>query len=263
MTGRTPTLRLGELTGVWAAVYRRRARLEADADGQVLAVWRELLDAVDLGDVVDLAAENPPPAGDDEASRLRRAHLQQVLAAAVLARLAALARADGWARFTAALAGLLAAARADGEAAGHAVATDDGSALDGGQTPPPGAAEEVGAYTLAAEAMRGMAATVARALLAAAAAGLTAAQLAQLARAVLRDALPLTLTVATAVGVAYTAGMAAAYAVLGADQLAFVTAGDGRVCATCSQAEDDGPYPAAQAPAPPLHPRCRCTLQPA
>jgi hypothetical protein len=263
VTSRQPTLRLGELTGTWAAVYRRRGRLEADADAQALAAWRELLDALDLQDLADIAAANPPPPGSDEASRLRRAHLQQVLAAAVLARLTQLARADGWPRFLAALAALLAAARAAGEAAGHAVADDNGDGLDDQDGAEPGAAEEVGAYTLAGEAMRGMAAAVARALLGAAADGLNAGQLLGVARSVLQDALGLTLTVATAVGVAFTTGMTAAYAARGAAELAYVTAGDGRVCAACSDAEDNGPYPAVQAPVPPLHPNCRCTLQPA
>jgi SPP1 gp7 family putative phage head morphogenesis protein len=43
----------------------------------------------------------------------------------------------------------------------------------------------------------------------------------------------------------------------------FVSAGDGRVCAICSDAEQNSPYTPDRAPTPGLHPNCRCVLQPA
>lgn len=259
---RTPTLKLGELTGIWAKVYRRRDQQEADADREALDAWRSLVGDVDLGDVIALAAENPPPPGSDEQARLRRQHLQQVLAAAVLARLTLLARQPGWARFLAVLAAALATARAAGADAGQAVASGSDQ-LTTGQPPGAGAAEETAAYTLAAEALRGLAAAVARILLTGAADGATVEQLAKAVRGVLADGLALTLAVATAVAAAFTAGLLAAYLALGIGELDFVTAGDQRVCSRCAAAEDRNPYPAAQVPQPPLHPNCRCTLQPA
>jgi hypothetical protein len=111
--------------------------------------------------------------------------------------------------------------------------------------------------------MRGLATAVARVLLTGAADGATPAQLAKAVRAVLRDALALTLAVATAVAAAFTTGLAAIYLALGIGELDFVTAGDATVCVVCADAEDRNPYPAAQVPQPPLHPNCRCTLQPA
>ncbi|MEZ0066687.1 hypothetical protein ABIA32_002699 [Streptacidiphilus sp. MAP12-20] len=262
MTRRPPTLRLGQLTGTWATVYAERDRLEADADRDALAAWRALLGDVDLADVVALAAENPPPPGSDEQARLRRQHLQQALAAAVLARLTLLSRAPGWARFLAVLASGLAGANATGAASGDAV-TSSADTVAAGQPAAPGAGEDVAAYLLAAQALKGLAATVARVLLAGAADGATSAQLAKAARGVLAEALPLTLAVATAVAVAFTAGLTSAYLAFGAGELAFITAGDTNVCATCAAAEDANPYPVASVPAPPLHPNCRCTLQPA
>lgn len=262
MTGRTPTLKLGELTGIWAAVYRRRDQQEADADREALAAWRDLLGDVDLADIIDLVAENPPPTGNDEQARLRRQHLQQVMAAAVLARLTQLARQPAWARLLGVLAAALAAARAAGGEAGDAVASGADEPV-AGQPLGAGAAEETAAYMLAAEALRGLATAVARVLLAGAAGGATVAQLAKAVRGVLTDALALTVAVNTAVAAAFSTGLTAAYLLLGIGELDYVTAGDALVCATCEAAEDHNPYPAAQVPQPPLHPRCRCTLQPA
>lgn len=259
---RTPTLKLGELTGIWAKVYRRRDQQEADADREALAAWRDLLGDVDLADVITLAAENPPPTGRDEQARLRRQHLQRVLAAAVLARLTLLARQPGWARFLAVLATALATARAAGADAGEGVASG-ADQLTTGQPPGAGAGEEMAAYTLAAEALRGLATAVARVLLAGTADGATAAQLTKAVRGVLGDALALTVAVATAVAAAFTTGLASTYLALGIGELDFVTAGDANVCTNCAAAEDHNPYPAAQVPQPPLHPNCRCTLQPA
>lgn len=259
---RTPTLKFGELTGIWAAVYRRRDQQEADADREALAAWRGLIGDVDLADIIDLATENPPPPGNDEQARLRRQHLQQVLAAAVLARLTLLARQPGWARLLAVLAAALATARAAGADAGDAVASG-ADEIAAGQAPGAGAAEETAAYTLAAEALRGIATAVARVLLAGAADGATTAQLRKAAAGVLADALALTLAVATAVAAAFSTGLTATYQARGLSELDFVTAGDAAVCTQCASAEDHNPYPAAQVPQPPVHPNCRCTLQPA
>ena len=44
--------------------------------------------------------------------------------------------------------------------------------------------------------------------------------------------------------------------------LMFVTEHDDRVCQTCKRAESEGPYPATDAPEPPLHFGCRCIVVP-
>lgn len=49
----------------------------------------------------------------------------------------------------------------------------------------------------------------------------------------------------------------------GVASLAWITAGDARVCATCLALEANGPYPADVAPTPPDHASCRCLLAPA
>jgi hypothetical protein len=43
-------------------------------------------------------------------------------------------------------------------------------------------------------------------------------------------------------------------------QVSWITAGDGRVCPTCQDNEDNSPYGPDAVPACPAHPRCRCQL---
>lgn len=267
MAGRPPTLNLGSLTGVWASVYALRDRLEAAADREVIAAWRTVVQGLDLADVVTTVQQSAPaPGGDPAAAALRRRHLQQVTAGAVLARLTTLTRAPGWPALTAALVAALRRARAAGQRAGHAVGdgSDDGLDDDGQDDDADGdAQDQVSAYDIAAAALKALAATVARQMLAALAGGSSTSALTTAVAAALSDGLAWTLTLATALGLAFTSGMTAAYAELGVLQLDFVTAGDSSVCATCADAEDANPYPAASVPTPPLHPNCRCSIEPA
>ena len=46
----------------------------------------------------------------------------------------------------------------------------------------------------------------------------------------------------------------------GVEKVDFLTAGDARVCPTCSALEANNPYPVADAPRPAIHPFCRCTV---
>jgi len=267
MADRAPTLNLGALSGVWASVYALRDRLEAAADREVIAAWRSVVEGLDLTDVIATVEQSAPAAGGDPAAAaLRRRHLQQVTAAAVLARLTTLTRAPGWPVLIAALVAALRRARAAGQRAGHAVGDGDGDGLDDdGQDDADGddAQDQVSAYDIAAAALRALAATVARQLLASVASGSSTSTLAALVATALSDGLAWTLTVATALGLAFTSGMNAAYAARGVLQVDFVTAGDSSVCATCADAEDANPYPAASVLVPPLHPNCRCSIEPA
>jgi hypothetical protein len=262
MTSRKPTLRLDGLTGVWVPVYRERDRLEADADEQVIAAWRDVARGLDLSDVIDALRDNGTlDTVDPESAALRRQHLQRVTMAAILARFTTLARLPGWADLIGALAAALRRARAVGQQAGHAVVDDDPTVLDDVDDIGDDDADTADAYDIAAAALRGLARTVALGLVAGAIAG--AEGLAAAAAAAMRDGLAWTLAVSTGVGLAFTSAMASAYLSRGIEQLDFVTAGDAAVCtALCAAAEDGNPYLASAAPGPPLHPHCRCTLQP-
>ncbi|MDH6141150.1 hypothetical protein P3T35_003163 [Kitasatospora sp. GP30] len=264
--GRAPTLQLGQLTGVWAAIYRRRDRLEQHAASQVLAAWRELAAGLDLTAVMTALRQQVAPA-ESTAAADRRRHVQRVTTAAVLAQLARLASRPEWPQLVAALTAAMRGGRAAGARAGHAVAADDGGELgdeDYDQADGEGDAdaELAAAYTVTAAALRGTAQTIARALLTAAEQGTDERAMLDQAAAVITDGAAWSTSIITAVGAAWTDGMTAAYQQRSVQQLSVVTVGDGHVCSACITAEDNSPYPAATAPRPPLHPLCRCTLQP-
>jgi hypothetical protein len=266
-TGRAPTLRLGALTGVWAGIYRRRDRLERRAAGQVLAVWRELAAGLDLTAVMTALRQQIAPAESTPAADRRR-HVQQVTTAAVLAQLARLTSQPAWPQLIAALTAAMQQARTAGARAGNAVAADDDGELgdeddDQGDGEGDADAELAAAYTVTAAALRGTAQAIARVLLAAAEQGADERAMLDQVAAVISDGAAWSTSILTAVGAAFTDGMVAAYQQRDVQELSVVTVGDGRVCPTCVDAEDSSPYPAATAPRPPLHPLCRCTLQPA
>ncbi len=64
------------------------------------------------------------------------------------------------------------------------------------------------------------------------------------------------------IGSSFLDGMVSAFVSIGLRQMAWVTAGDGKVCGTCTTYEDQSPYPAIMVPDTP-HPRCRCVIEPA
>ncbi|MBV6697445.1 hypothetical protein KV557_09945 [Kitasatospora aureofaciens] len=263
MTDRLPTLPLAALEGVWAAVYRHRDRLEAAAAEQVLAAWRLLAADLDLTAVMTALRQQ---LGEASPAAERRRHVQQVTAAAVLAQLAALTRRPAWAALIAALTAILRQGRAAGRHAGHAVMDDDPDQLadDDGEVPDDGdpAEDTAAAYTVTAAALRGTAQTIAGTLLSGVEQGDDERAMQGQADASLTAGTAWSLAAVTASAAAFTTGLVDAYLRRGVQQLDYVTAGDGRVCPTCSNAEDRSPWPANSAPLPPLHPRCRCTLQP-
>ncbi|MQS14513.1 hypothetical protein F7Q99_20145 [Streptomyces kaniharaensis] len=262
MADRAPTLALGRLAGTWAAVYRRRDQLEADASEQVLAAWRAVAAGLDLADIVTVLRDQVGPA--ETADQDRRRHLRQVTAAAVLARLAALARRPAWPGLITAITSVLRRARKAGRSAADAVIDDTGDTDlpdDGDDLNDPDE-DLVAAYTITAAALRGTAQTIASNLLSAAEQGDDEQAMQDQADADLTTGAAWSIAAATASAAAFTTGMADAYQTRDVQQLDYVTAGDGRVCAACSNVEDRNPHPANSVPLPPLHPRCRCTLQP-
>ena len=225
VSARPPTLKLGELTGVWAAVYQQRQRLEAAADRSVITAWQDVARGLDLDDVITTVQQNSGTVGGDPAAAAaRRRHLHQVTAAAVLARLTTLTRHRSWPGLIAALAAALRRARATGQRAGHAVVDDDEGALDDGDDQGDDAAQATAsAYDVAAAALKALAATIARQLLAAVTAGDAPSALAELVAGAVRAALAWTLVLSTAIGLAFNTGMRAAYTARDVVQFDFVT----------------------------------------
>jgi SPP1 gp7 family putative phage head morphogenesis protein len=156
--------------------------------------------------------------------------------------------------------------RAAGTQAAAAVADDDPDQLGDGDDLDDedrgDDADTAAAYTVTASALRGTAQAIARALLAATLAGAGVQAVQAAVDTVLADATAWTSAVRTAAAAAFNGGMTRTYQARGVEQVDYVTAGDGRVCPACESAEDGSPYPAATVPQPPLHPNCRCTVQP-
>jgi hypothetical protein len=63
-----------------------------------------------------------------------------------------------------------------------------------------------------------------------------------------------------AMGQSFSRGALRLYGRMGVAEVDFVTAGGGAVCPLCLDAESKSPWALASAPAPPLHPYCRCNL---
>src|SRR6185312_7314621 len=76
----------------------------------------------------------------------------------------------------------------------------------------------------------------------------------------LADETVLTVEVANALDVAFSGAVWALALRAGMSMIALVTAGDGKVCQRCVDAEDAGPYALFDAPILPLHYGCRCTF---
>lgn len=252
------TVQLASPQGAWRPVVARRIALHATADALVLAAWQADTKGLSLRPAT---AAFRHAVGEVTASQQQR---RQAATAAVLATL----KASRWKRTLAALA--LAAQRAHtaGWQAGHHLATTSrDSDTDYDDTPTSG-------YTLGSPDMSD---TTADATAAAALAAALAAAARRAGRAMadsaedpqgdaedsIDDGEDLLLATDTAVSSAYGFGTLAAYLASGVQAVSWVTAGDGLVCATCSDNEDNSPYSPFAAPSLPAHPRCRCDLAPA
>jgi hypothetical protein len=265
--GRAPTMQIGQLTGVWAAVYRTRDRLEQHAAEQVLTAWCDVAASLDLTAVMAVLRHLTAPVETDQGTDRQR-HIRQVVAAAMLARMVRLTTRPGWPVLIGALTTGMRQARAFGVRAGHAVIVDDADELeddvgDEDEDLADGEGEDVSAaYTAAAAALRGTAQDISRALIASAEEGDDEQQMQDRADTVIDAGSAWMLAATTIAAAAFMDGMLAAYQDRTVAQVRFVTVADGRVCPTCANAEDGSPYTPAAVPLPPLHPSCRCIVQP-
>jgi hypothetical protein len=77
------------------------------------------------------------------------------------------------------------------------------------------------------------------------------------------DVRAVTAAVDYGMGGGFARGALGLYMSEGLDLVAWLTAGDGRVCFSCQDNEENGPYDPAAFPACPDHPFCRCCPNPA
>jgi hypothetical protein len=212
--------------------------LHATAAAFVLQAWQQDLDGLDFEDLAD--AYQRQASGQDEGHRYQTA--MALILAALLAR--------PWTNTRAALG--LARERAWAAGLGAAGTHQGGDA--GTSTVPPGDIGGILSVLLAATARR-------MARLLAATSG-TTRQIAAALAAALGAGPDLLLAVDVLVSRAYGRAQRAVFLALQIGLVAWVTVGDGRVCPTCEDNQDQGPYPPAALPDLPAHPNCRCTYEP-
>lgn len=252
------TLRIGHLEGTWAAIYDRREALHRQAENEALALWRAAVKRLDLSAIVQQATTASPVTPANQ----RRAALA-VTATAVLALLWTLPE---WEQLRAYLTAAYGTARAHGWAAAAALQAEQrGGSPDLSDlvdTAPDDNSVDGPSRVLAALSKIVLAAarTIARKLTRPTGPPPSQDDADSDAEDTLDEGDDLGLGVDTLIGGAYMAGLLAFLSYSGAQQVDFVTAGDGRVCAACQEAEDNSPYTLDQVPVPPLHPRCRCIV---
>lgn len=235
------TIQLSAPRGVWRQIYARRIALHRAADDLAIAAWQQ--DAAGL-----TLTRTQPWWATETATRDER----EAATASVLAVLA------GWSfpRTRAALRTAAIRAHRAGFAAGqHLLAgpDDDDTVVTGADL-----TDAQADMTAAATLTTAIAATAKRAGRVLAGTADTDA-----ATDTVRAGDDLKLAVDVAVSAAYGLGLLNAYHAAGRRSVDWVTAGDGRVCQACEDAEAGSPYPLLAVPRLPQHPNCRCCLAPA
>lgn len=256
------TLHIGHLEGVWARIFDRRLALLNDGAAAVAKAW--VAAAPDLRPIVrdilvqrGVAAEtttapDPVVAAALEAALVGVPHDEHVIAA--LAELLPRAQAEG----------VVDALALAADHAGHIgfdfdLAFEDAlAALD--RTYRLGAEWEAQASDYLAQALTGDVNTLTRSLSAMIRDGKTPGEILDAVTGQFANGNAVSYVVDVALSTGMSQGALDLYRSQGVAQIDFMTAGDGRVCAQCGDAEDNNPYPADEVPQPPLHGRCRCCL---
>lgn len=268
-----PTLHLGKLTGVWADVYRRREELTAGHVAKITAIWQRMIKRLKPKKLVkayqrtliDAPAEAASDGGPDQWRK-------DEARAAALGWLYAIFRDPQYADLEQAIVAALIDALAEGRTAALAVAADQAAAAgfswDKAYAAMRAALADLeqnpGIADPWAEKILGAAATDAGRVLAAAASGASDAQMAAAVMDAIagEDPQAVSLMIDYAIGQSMAQASLSLYASEGI-LVAWLSAGDERVCLRCEANEAQGPYTPDQFPTCPAHPRCRCTPTPA
>lgn len=287
------TMRLGEMEGVWAAVYDRRERVYAEYSARALDAWRGLAAVLDVDGAVltlrrqmALTNESADADEDEDEGGGEEDDLDPVAAPVpvededdgllvwiVLGLLAELFhdRADPRYQYLVdVLAEALRVAEAEGVVGAWALAAEQvglvGMDYDAVYAD---ALADVGDRTEQAEALlvavaRGTATLLVLLLLRLLRSGAGYAEMvAAVAELLGSDRLrSLLAEVDLAVGRAFNAAAVAWYARHGVREVDLITVGGADVCAYCLDLEAHNPHQLGDVPDPPLHPYCRCVLVP-
>jgi 2'-5' RNA ligase len=266
------SLHLGKLTGTWAEVFRRRDELTAAHVKTITAIWRKLarrLDARALAEKYRREQMLPAAESDQDAAR-RKAEARD----AALAWLLTILSDPEYADLEQAIAAALTAAQAEGSTAALAVAADQAAALGFDWTRAYDAMLAGVAYlehqpgiadATVQQVLGGASADIGRILASMATSGATDAQVAAEVEAAIagEDVRAVTAAVDNSMWSGFAQATLGLYQAEGLDLVDWLSAGDGRVCFSCMDNEENGPYAPYDFPSMPDHPNCRCVATPA
>ncbi|MFI2078670.1 2'-5' RNA ligase family protein [Streptomyces triculaminicus] len=261
------TVDLGRLEGMWALLFARREEQQATHTRAVTAAWRPMIDRVAIASAVDTVrgraglAEARRPLGDLAAEAL----------AAARTLLRALADLTGWTALRTALRNAIAAGRAEGMVNAVAIAAerlatasvrlDWDIAFQHAYRSLEGLEELwAGADGWLARMVDGTADDLGRMLARAAEEGASRDEMIDAAMDLLtgEEIDSVAFTIDWAMTTAADEGALALYQSEGVLQIDIISAGDGRVCPSCIDAEAGSPWRIGDQPRMPLHPMCRC-----
>lgn len=260
-------IHLGQLEGVWAKVFARRFKLMDDHARALTAVWRKAMGAADIEGTVTRLRQRLGLAEDDDQQR----RAQQTARELAMQMLSWLPATQEWQELRNAMRELLASGRAEGYADAIDIAAAEQHIL--------GYDFEI-AFQHTYDALANLGETWAESDVwlqkmlerAADQFGRTLAQLAasnasyqdmlDAAADVLdmevEDADAVEFIVDWALSTGFSRGALDLYRSEGVEFVTWMTAGDARVCIFCEQNGIDSPFPIAEFPGLPQHPRCRC-----
>jgi 2'-5' RNA ligase len=261
------TIDLGKLEGMWALLFKRREEQQAKHGPLVGAAWRSLADRDAVAGMVHRFRQH---AGLAEAHQDEPNIRAEALAAAksMLNAIAAAAGA-GWSTLRATLRDAIAAGRAEGMVNAVAIAAERANrigldwniAFDNAYR----SLERLDEIWADANGWLGRtidraAADLGRVLAQGAEDGASRDEMVDAAMDVLTssDSEAVAFVVDWAMTTAADEGALALYRSEGVLQVDIITAGDGRVCSNCADAEAGSPWQIGDTPRMPLHPACRC-----
>lgn len=261
------TLDLGKLEGMWALLFARREEQQRTHLRLVADAWRPAIDHEAIAAMVDAFRQR---AGLTETAPDWAAILAEAKAAA-MTMLTALAEHSGWAKLRTTIRNALAAGRAEGMVNAVAIAAEQASTgalrLDWNIAFTHAYQSLERLDELWADADGWLRRTIDRAvgdlgrtLARQAEDGATRDEMIDAAEQILTgtDTESVAFVVDWAMTTAADEGALNLYRSEGVQQVDVITAGDGRVCQACLDAEDGSPWLIADAPRMPLHPLCRC-----
>ncbi|MFK0182072.1 2'-5' RNA ligase family protein [Streptomyces xanthochromogenes] len=259
------TIDLGKLEGMWALLFQRRQQQQDRHTVSVKALWHDQFDRDDTAAMVDRLRWQ---LGLHEAADPDRGRIRDAALAAAKAMLAGLADLAGFTTVRIALRNAIAAGRAEGMVNAVAIAAERANRI--------GLDWNI-AFTDAYAAMQrldelwgdaggwlgrmvdNVAADLGRALADGMENGLSRDELIDAASDILTgDSEAVAFTVDWAMTTAADEGAFALYQSEGVQMIDIITAGDGRVCGSCIDAETGSPWRMGDQPRMPLHPNCRC-----